>query len=262
MRGLCAHIQPSSSNSCSSMAMAFITVEADTCGFCNGKPTQLFYHCGCSFEVVGSNPCGPLSHEFEFSAKVSAPLVALITQQHNHQLPPLSKATQEQASIILGIRREKRKQQAVSMQQLQPQLPAPLQRAVSLAQEKGASSWLSARPVEEHGFALHKSAFRDALSLRYGWRPAKLPSSCVCNAPFDVEHALSCKRGGFVLVRHNELRDLTADLLQVVCNDVEIEPQLQPLSGEHLHHRTAIRDESARLDVKARGFWGGRFPTH
>ena len=34
---------------------------------------------------------------------------------------------------------------------------------ISLLSEKGALSWLSALPVEEHGFALHKGAFRDAL---------------------------------------------------------------------------------------------------
>ena len=40
---------------------------------------------------------------------------------------------------------------------------------MTIAKERGASSWLSARPVEEHGFALHKAAFRDAIALRYGW---------------------------------------------------------------------------------------------
>ncbi|KAL5470938.1 hypothetical protein EMCRGX_G028997 [Ephydatia muelleri] len=31
----------------------------------------------------------------------------------------------------------------------------------------GASTWLSMLPIQEHGFALHKGAFRDALCLRY-----------------------------------------------------------------------------------------------
>ena len=34
--------------------------------------------------------------------------------------------------------------------------------------------------------------------------------------------------------RHNELRDLEADILSMVCNDVEIEPVLQELTGESL----------------------------
>jgi len=37
--------------------------------------------------------------------------------------------------------------------------------------------------------------------------------------------------------------------------NVRIEPQLQPLSGETLSHRTSNSDDHARLDVSARGFW-------
>ena len=47
-------------------------------------------------------------------------------------------------------------------------LPQSLNKAVSLAQEQGASTWLTVLPLEEHGFSLHKGAFRDALALRYG----------------------------------------------------------------------------------------------
>ena len=91
-------------------------------------------------------------------------------------------------------------------------LTPPMQLAMNLAQEKGASSWLTALPLEEHGFTLHKSAFRDAMALRYGWTPSQIPSHCVCGQSFTVQHALSCPRGGFPSIRHNELRDLTASL--------------------------------------------------
>ena len=37
-----------------------------------------------------------------------------------------------------------------------------------LGSEKGASSWLMTLPISEHGFALPKGSFRDALCLRYG----------------------------------------------------------------------------------------------
>ena len=61
--------------------------------------------------------------------------------------------------------------------------------------------------------------------------------------------------GGFPTIRHNELRDLTASLLSVVCHNVAIEPRLQPLNGESMTHRTAITTDDARLDIRARGFW-------
>ena len=41
-----------------------------------------------------------------------------------------------------------------------------------------------------------------------------------------------CKRGGFIIQRHNELRYLEADLLNLVCNDVETEPVPQEITGE------------------------------
>ena len=49
---------------------------------------------------------------------------------------------------------------------------------------------------------LHKSAFHDALALRYGWTPSKLPSKCDCDNSFTVEHALSCARGGLSTIRN------------------------------------------------------------
>ena len=64
---------------------------------------------------------------------------------------------------------------------------------------------------------------------------------------------MNCKHGGFVIMRHNDIRDFEANLLKRVCNDVEIEPPLQPLTNEHLE-RGAINIDSASLDVRARGF--------
>ena len=63
-----------------------------------------------------------------------------------------------------------------------------------------------------------------------------------------------CKRGGFIIQRHNELRDLEAELLDLVCYDVQIEPTLQPIMGESLNNGANIED-GARLDIHARGFW-------
>ena len=63
---------------------------------------------------------------------------------------------------------------------LHQSLPVDLQRILSLSSEKGASSWLSVLPMNEHGFALHKEAFLDALRLHYGWIPSGVPTQCVC----------------------------------------------------------------------------------
>ncbi len=99
-----------------------------------------------------------------------------------------------------------------------------------------------AHSTQEYGFALHKG---DDLSLRGTFLISQrlVPS-------FDVNHAMICPKGGFPIIRHNEVRDITADLL---TDDVELEPTLQPLTGERLSHRTANTEDGARLDVKARG---------
>ena len=57
-------------------------------------------------------------------------------------------------------------------------------------------------------------------------------------------------------LRHNEIMDLTANVLSEVCHDVCIEPVLQPLTGEVLSGASAIREDAARLDIAADGFWG------
>ena len=66
---------------------------------------------------------------------------------------------------------------------------------------------------------------------------------------------MTCKRGGFRILRHNEIRDMTAKLLSEVCHNVATEPPLQPLSGETFTHRSANVSAEARLDIKARSFW-------
>ena len=111
-------------------------------------------------------------------------------------------------------------------------------------------------PIQEHGFSLHKAAFRDSLALQYGWRPNDLPSECICGKSLSEYHALSCRRSGLPTLRHNELRDLTASLLSEVCTNVAVEPPLQELSGEELSGATANRESGARLDIIADGFWG------
>ena len=66
---------------------------------------------------------------------------------------------------------------------------------------------------------------------------------------------MSCKKGGLVSICHNSIRDLTANMLREVCNDVEVEAKLIPLAGEQLQYRSAITGDEARLDIRTRIFW-------
>ena len=59
-----------------------------------------------------------------------------------------------------------------------------------------------------------------------------------------------CRRGGFIIQRHDELRDSEAETLRMVCNDVAVGPVLQEVTGETLNHG-ANKASDARLDIHA-----------
>ena len=132
-----------------------------------------------------------------------------------------------------------------------------LLRCLEVASEPGASSWLTALPIKEHGFVLQK-----VLSMMlYAFVMVGLLfiyHLSVCGSNMSIEHALNCKCGGFPYLRHNELRDITADLLTEICPDVQVEPALQALSGERFSYQSAITDDNARADIAVSSFWSSR----
>ena len=73
-----------------------------------------------------------------------------------------------------------------------------------------------------------------------------------------IDHGLSCPKGGFIAIRHNEVRNFTADLLSECYRDVHLEPTLTPLTGVIFPAGTITTDE-ARVDVVARGVWTNRW---
>ena len=85
--------------------------------------------------------------------------------------------------------------------------------------------------MKDLNFDLSKREFRDALRLRYDWPIPDSPSVCVCGCSFTVDHAMICQRRGLVIQRHNEIRDLEAELLDMVCYDVQLSPPYNPSPG-------------------------------
>ena len=98
-------------------------------------------------------------------------------------------------------------------------------RSMAHAREKGSRSWLTALPIKSLGYTLNKREFQNSIFLRYDWRIPNKPSYCLCGVNNDINHALSCKKGGYVMMRHNCIRDLEAEIMQEVCSDVRIEPE-------------------------------------
>jgi len=128
-------------------------------------------------------------------------------------------------------------------------------RAMMQAREKGASSWLNALPLKALSYTLNKQEFRDSIALRYSWPINGIPKLCACGSKNSVPHTLDCKKGGFVSMRHDAVRDCTANLLRDAgCKDVRTEPELLPVNPNKFKPRTNTT-VGARLDVSARGVW-------
>ena len=100
-----------------------------------------------------------------------------------------------------------------------------------------------------------KQSFFDLIRICYGWQLDHLPRKCECGSTFSIDHPLSCKKCGFVSLRYNQVRNLTASLLDKVCHDICVEPQLLQLTVEKLNEKMAIRSDEARVNIAARSLW-------
>ena len=63
-------------------------------------------------------------------------------------------------------------------------------------------------------------------------------------------------------MRHNQMRNLEAQLLSEVCKDVVIEPALLPINGETFELQSTITSNEARQDISARGVWNPMDKTY
>jgi len=106
--------------------------------------------------------------EYQASSSISSPLYTLISEQFNDYNYECIAAQLSAKSDVIRQKCESEKKAATALRSAFPKL---MKRVIELAQEKGASSWLRTLPLEKFGFSLHKSAFRDAIALRYGWSP-------------------------------------------------------------------------------------------
>ena len=84
------------------------------------------------------------------------------------------------------------------LQKLQSTLSEEQKRVNELNGEQGTSSWLTTIPLSEEGYRLTKQLFWDLIRISYGWTLTRPPSNCEFGIKFDIQHALSCKKGDFV----------------------------------------------------------------
>ena len=194
------------------------------------------------------NPSLEARREYPSPVKVTKPLVEQIVSQ-SHQLPEdsLTKLAQQE------VRSERLKELEHRAERIKEMTPRKTQRALDLAEKEGSSAWLTMLPLQDLSFNLNTREFRDTVKQRYDWLVEDIPSTCACGESFTVNHSMICKLGGLITQCQNELGDLEAQFLSMVCSDIEIEPVLQDISGEHLNrdeHSFWVRHRSAFFDVR------------
>ena len=197
-----------------------------------------------------SNPVLSCEREYSASKMITSSLSDLIYKQET-DLGLFD--TDAQKEIIKNLKKTK-EINLISTQKgiVESIQDATLKRSFALNTEKGSGAWLTALPLKEHGYCLNKTEFRDAICLRYGWSIPKMPHFCGCGQRNSVNHTLICKKGGYVAMRHNNLRDANAEMQREVCRDVVVEPQLLPLENEEVD---GVQGDRAAPDISSRGLW-------
>ena len=113
------------------------------------------------------NPTERTTISFEHSTQLCQPLISLILRQADSfdplELREEQKLIRVQQDAALDFKYEH------EISTLSSKSSKPLQRAIAVARQKGASSWLTAIPSIEHETTLHKGDFLDAIYIRYGW---------------------------------------------------------------------------------------------
>ena len=138
-----------------------------------------------------ANPQEDVIREYTASCSLSRPFSELILQQEGSITP---NCDGEQRRAKTSIFQQKSTHTAEAATRMLEEAPAGLPRMIELASEKGASSWLSTLPIEEHRSRLSKTAFWDAIHMRYGWKPEQnarkvyLWCAVECRACLDLPH--------------------------------------------------------------------------
>ena len=200
------------------------------------------------------NPVKRADQEYNASSGVTESLTNLICQQNQDILQLDREKVKERRKELSKENENEIKNEFQRVYQI---VDEKTKKLLLCAQEKGASSWLSTLPIKKLGYSLNKREFRDAVSLRYGWQIPDTPVLCGCGSDNTIDHILTCKRGGYVSMRHNALRDIEGELLRNICKDVKIEPQLIPNQNEN----AGSNAEGARLDISAIGLWSNHERT-
>jgi len=174
---------------------------------------------------------------------------------YNQEMDLNNYSKEEQNEVVKTLKTAREIHLQKQYNEICQQLKGPTtSRHMELIKEKGAGSWLTCLPLASLGYCYNKREFRDSMCLRYGWKIPDTPTYCGCSKKNSVDHTLICPKGGYTIMRHNNLRDVNAEFQREVCHDVVIEPMMIPIEGENTEISGATED-GAHPDISSRGLW-------
>ena len=199
------------------------------------------------------NPTEICPYEFQSSCNTTAPLVKMITDQRLelslegcHDMDVQIKGAKSLITNTKCLRHQQR------LSYIKTELSESLQKQVDLLCRKESSSWLTSLPLQEYDFVLNKEEFVDVMCIRYLHPLKNMPKKCACGTNNSLDHALICMKGGYVAMRHNQIRDLIINfLIESGCKDIVREPHLLPLTGETFTLRSVNTSQEARLVLRS-----------
>ena len=168
-----------------------------------------------------SNPTSFADESYHTSREAVTVLYDAIVDQHGFSHEDHRKQMSRLRKNHHRIMEEKHEE---LLGELLNELPADQVRAVKRINEGSLSAWLTMLPIAAENFDLSEVEFRDALSVRYNKNLIASPTFC---DGFALRHALACKKGGLLTLRHNEIRDAVCDLASLVWKGVQREPVIR-----------------------------------
>ncbi len=172
------------------------------------------------------NPTTSTESNYEASTLVCSHIVAAFRGIEEFQ-------SEEHESVRRSVLKELTKRKTTQLDEtldsILSGLPCDTRRTIRRGKETGL--WLTTLPSTVNGTELSAQEFRDQLLLRYARSPGDLPSQCDgCGQAFSVQHAMTCKKGGLVIIRHNEIGDELADIASkaLTPSAVRDEPTIYP----------------------------------
>ena len=196
------------------------------------------------------NPIATADAAFETSRSASEFLVDTLLERKLFHPDDHGKCVREVAEGCRKARDGAEKGFSVSIQRRKLKFARRLDRAGK------AGTWLTCHPHMLNGNTLSSQEFRDNLRLRYNLLPLDMPQSCDgCGARLTVDHALKCKTGGLVHIRHEDGAVEFRELLRLAWSPSHVEREPSISNGADRRERTIAADEQtaeARPDPQQR----------